>query len=84
MNAEYFSKGYNVPIFNPNDLFNTTYESISYLKLSSNAAKILISEIHNHFDIFMKYIPVDLFSLIYSILLDLEKIYFFLKMKISN
>ncbi|WP_413515856.1 hypothetical protein [Carnobacterium maltaromaticum] len=70
---KYINDGHDVPIFNPNDLFNPEYKNISYLKLSSDAASILIPSIHNHFDMFMKYMPKELFSSIDSILLDLEE-----------
>lgn len=73
--------GFTAPIIDPTNfiesLQNIRYQRISFYQSMPQASNIILSRIDDHFSIFLKYIPVELFNILHSIQRFLEtSIYF--------
>lgn len=81
VSVQKLKEGFNAPVFDPSNFLesisNIRYQRISFYQTMSKSSEIILSNIDNHFSLFLKYIPVELFNILHSIQRFLETSVYF-------
>lgn len=81
VSVQKLKEGFNAPVFDPSNFLesisNIRYQRISFYQSMPRSSEIILSNIDNHFSLFLKYIPVELFNILHSIQRFLETSVYF-------
>ncbi|HGF7732752.1 TPA: hypothetical protein QFM04_002380, partial [Enterococcus faecium] len=73
INKGALKNGIQAPILNLNDIFNPTYIRKSYIISFEEYGEIVATEIEKHLNSFSKFIPMNIFDLLNSIVTDMNQ-----------